>query len=190
MILNQEALALWTNSCNQSPPEGIISYHQKSWDIPTILAIKEDLLNSAMNETSKSRLLAAFSEESGIWLNALPLSSLGLRMDRSTFQIAISLRLGLAFCKPHSCHHCGCEVTAFATHGLSCVRSQGRYHHHSSLIDIIHRALGASRIPSRLEPSGISPWKWGKLLVWDATCVDTYAPSYSRVASQETGASN
>ena len=41
----QEALALWTDSCNQSPPEGITSYHQKSWDIPTILAIKEDLMN-------------------------------------------------------------------------------------------------------------------------------------------------
>ena len=186
---------------NQSPPEGITSYHQKSWDIPTILAIKENLLNSATNESSKSRLLAAFSEESGIWLNALPLSSLGLRMDDSTFQNAVSLRLGLAFCKPHSFHHCGCEVTAFATHGLSCVKSQGRYHHHSSLNNIIHRAFGASRIPSQLEPSGISrsdgkrpdgatlvPWKCGKLLVWDATCVDTYAPSYSRVASQEAGA--
>ena len=81
------------------------------------------------------------------------------------------------------------------------VLSQGRYHRHSSLNDIIHRAFGASRIPSRLEPSGIShsdgkrpdgatlvPWKCGKLLVWDATCVDTYAPSYSRVASQEAGA--
>ena len=197
----QEALALWSNRCNQSPPEGITSYHQKSWDIPTIPAMKENLLNSATNESSKSRLLAAFSEESGIWLNALPLSSLGLRMDDSTFQIAVSLRLGLAFCKPHSCHHCGCEVTAFATHGLNCVKSQGRYHRHSSLNDIIHRAFGASRIPSRLEPSGISrsdgkrpdgatlvPWKCGKLLVWDATCVDTYAPSYSRVASEEAGA--
>eukprot|EP00731_Ephydatia_muelleri_P011681 Em0006g575a len=71
-------------------------------------------------------------------------------------KIAVSLRLGLAFCKPHSCHHCGCEVTAFATHGLSCVKSQGRYRRHSSLNDIIHRAFGASRIPSRLEPSGIS----------------------------------
>ena len=67
--------------------------------------------------------------------------------------------------------------------------------------DIVHRALGASQIPSRLEPSGISrsdgkrpdgatlvSWKCGKLLVWDATCVGTYAHSYSRVASQETRA--
>ena len=102
----QEALTLWTNSCNQSPPEGIAFYHQKSWDIPTIQAIN-DLLNPAADEPSKSRLLAAFAEESGIRLNALPLSSLGLRMDDSTFQIAISLRLGLAFCKPYCCHHCG-----------------------------------------------------------------------------------
>ena len=31
------------------------------------------------------------------------------------------------------------------------------------------------------------PWKCGKLLihVWGAACVDTYAPSYSRIASQE-----
>ena len=121
-------------------------------------------MNSARNETSKSRLLAAFAEESDIWLNALPLFhfnalplfSLGLWMDDSTVPIAISLHLGLAFCKPHLCHHCGCEGTAFATHSFSCVQSQGRYHHHSSLNDVIHRALGASRIRSRLEPSGIS----------------------------------
>ena len=42
----------------------------------------------------------------------------------------------------HCCHHCGCEVTAFATYGLSCVQSQGHYHCHSSLNDIIHRHLG------------------------------------------------
>ena len=110
--------------------------------------IKEDLLSSAADETSKSCLLAAFAEESDTCLNALPLSSLGLQMDDSTFQIAISLHLGLAFCKPHCCHHCGCEITAFASHGLSCVKSQGRYHRHSSLNDSIHRALGASHIPS------------------------------------------
>ena len=63
----QEALAIWTNNCNQSPPKGIISYHQKSRDIPTILAIKEDLLNSSMNETSKSRHLAAFAEGIVFW---------------------------------------------------------------------------------------------------------------------------
>ena len=61
--------------------------------------------------------------------------------------------------------------------------------------------LSSAKVPSRLEPSGlyrsdgkrpdgitIVPWKNGKLLVWDATCPDTYAPSYSALATRESGA--
>ena len=47
----------------------LLMLHNNIIDIPTMLAIKEDLLNSVMTETSKSHLLAAFAEESGIWLN-------------------------------------------------------------------------------------------------------------------------
>ena len=32
------------------------------------------------------------------------------------------------------------------------------------------------------------PWKNGKLLLWDATCPDTFAPSHSSLASGEAGA--
>ena len=32
------------------------------------------------------------------------------------------------------------------------------------------------------------PWKNGKLLVWDATCPDTFAPSYTASATSEAGA--
>ena len=37
------------------------------------------------------------------------------------------------------------------------------------------------------RPDGISvvPWRRGKLLVWDATCPDTFAPSYSALATIE-----
>ena len=58
-----------------------------------------------------------------------------------------------------------------------------------------------AHVPSRLEPSGlyrsggkrpngvsIVPWKCGQLLVWDATCPDTFAPSYSAIAAQQVGA--
>ena len=67
--------------------------------------------------------------------------------------------------------------------------------------DIIHRTLAAAKVPSRLEPSGlyrtdgkrpdgitVVPWKSGKLLVWDATCPDTFAPSYSSIATREAAA--
>ena len=63
------------------------------------------------------------------------------------------------------------------------------------------RSLDSARIPSHLEPSGlyqsdvrrpdgesIVPWKEGKVLVWDATCPDTLAPSYLSIASAEAGA--
>ena len=32
------------------------------------------------------------------------------------------------------------------------------------------------------------PWKTGRVLVWDVTCPDTYAPSHISVATRETGA--
>ena len=32
------------------------------------------------------------------------------------------------------------------------------------------------------------PWMGGKVLVWDVTCPDTLAPSYSSVAAREAGA--
>ena len=63
------------------------------------------------------------------------------------------------------------------------------------------RALVAAHVPSCLEPSGlyrsdgkqpdgvsIVPWKCGQFLVWDATCPDTFAPSYSTIAAKQVGA--
>ncbi|KAL5460146.1 hypothetical protein EMCRGX_G033573 [Ephydatia muelleri] len=80
-------------------------------------------------------------------------------------------------------------------------KNAGRHYRHSAINDIIHRALVAAHVPSRLEPSGLYrsdgkrpdgiptvPWKCGQLLVWDATCPDTYAPSYSTIAAQQAGA--
>ncbi len=32
------------------------------------------------------------------------------------------------------------------------------------------------------------PWKGGRVLVWDATCPDTFAPSHLQLATREAGA--
>ena len=39
------------------------------------------------------------------------------------------------------------------------------------------------------RPDGITmvPWDCGKLLVWDATCSDTFVPSYLSSASVQAG---
>ena len=39
---------------------------------------------------------------------------------------------------------------------LSSKYSEGRHHRHAAMNDIIHRALTTAKIPSRLEPSGLS----------------------------------
>ena len=122
-------------------------------------------------------------------------------MDDDAIRVAVGLRLGSPLCNPHQCQHCGAEVDSQATHGLSCRYSEGRHHRHAELNQIIYRSLISARIPSRLEPSDIYrsdgrrpdgvtivPWERGKALVWDATCPDTLASSYSVRASREAGA--
>ena len=124
---------------------------QKTWDNIKGSSIAENLLNTAPNPRARARLLASSVRESGVWLNAQPISSLGLRMDNETIRIAVGLRLGTPLCRHHTCHHCGLEVNAMATHGLSCWRS----HQHAALNDIIHRSLTSAKVPSRLEPTGL-----------------------------------
>ena len=186
-----EAVALWSQGHVQTPPAGSAAFQQKSWDTHKVLASADSLLNGAPDATSRARLLAVSIKESGAWLNALPIPSLGLRLDDNILRVAVGLRLGSPLCRPHTCHHCGAEVDCLAIQGLSCRWSQGRHHRHAAINDIIHLALSSAKIPSRLEPSGlyrsygkrpdgisVVPWRRGKLLVWDATCPDTFAPSY------------
>ena len=112
----------------------------------------------------------------------------------------MGLRLGTAICGPHSCQRCGSAVDELGRHALSCRRSEGRHQRHAALNDIIKRGLSSAHVPSRLEPTGLdrsdgkrpdgvtlAPWHSGCLLVWDATCPDTLAPSYRAHVTQESG---
>ncbi|KAM3958718.1 uncharacterized protein ACR2FA_007238 [Aphomia sociella] len=109
------------------------------------------------------------------------------------------LRLGAAICTPHVCP-CGTEVDQLGHHGLSCSKSAGRFSRHASLNDIIRRSLVSVNVPAILEPKGIVrsdgkrpdgmslvPWKMGRVLVWDATCVDTLAASHVQGTSRRAG---
>ena len=101
-------------------------------------------------------------------------------------------------CRPHECSSCGAAVDELGTHGLSCRFSKGRHSRHAALNDIIKHALDSAKIPCHLEPTGLYrsdgkrpdgaslvPWRCGRVLVWDATCVDTLAPSHRTLASRE-----
>ena len=192
---------LWSEGHSEAPPEGLAQHRQKNWDTIKTSVSAIILLETAPDPKTRARLLASRVRESSAWLNVLPISSLGLRMDdSSTIRVAVGLRLGAPLCRPHKCHHCGAEVDCLATHGLSCRWSEGCHHHHAAINDIVHRSLTSAKIPARLKPSGllrsdgkppdgisVVPWKSGKLLVWDATCPDTFAPSYSSRATNEAG---
>ena len=152
------ALAVWKESvtADTEPPLPPSSHCQKSWDRPHVVARWDSLLHSADTSSTTARLLATSVKESGAWLNALPCSALGLRMTNDTVRIAVGLRLGTPLCQPHIFVHCNREVSSLGLHGLSCLKSQGRHPQHFELNQIIHRSLHSARIPSRLEPLGLS----------------------------------
>ena len=195
------AVSLWSHGHDTPPPSGTAACSQKSWDTSVVSSTAESLLEGAPDDITRARLLAVSTKESGAWLHALPISSLGLRMDDNTVRVAVGLRLGSSLCRPHTCQHCGADVDQLATHGLSCKKSEGRHYRHGAINDILHRALTTAGIPSRLEPPGLVrtdgkrpdgvtmiPWRNGKPIVWDATCPDTLARSYRCQATSRAGA--
>lgn len=174
---------------------------QHAWDCIRTNATKIRLLQDAPGREDKSRFLAAFAPHSAEWLNAIPNSSLGLKLDNNQLRIAVSTRIGAAVCQPHICNGCGQTVERLGCHGLSCRKSAGRHWRHHTVNDLIKRALGSAGFPAVLEPPGVSrddgkrpdgmtlvPWRQGRSIIWDFTCVDTLATSNLSLTSQSASA--
>lgn len=99
---------------------------QGSWDGPVCDSILANLIGNSSSETEKARLLAISSDHASDWLNAIPISSLGLKMNNRQFKTACALRLGAEICQKHICN-CGTSVNKDGIHGLSCKKSSGRH---------------------------------------------------------------
>src|SRR5207244_65041 len=82
--------------------------------------------NSATDEFQRARTRASQHSTSGAWLQALSISSVGLKMDDEVVRIAFELRLGLNLCEPHLCQ-CAAQVDVSGIHGLACKKSSGRH---------------------------------------------------------------
>ena len=76
---------------------------QRSWDDPCCKVQSELLLDAAMDHVNHARLFAARSPGCGGWLESLPLSSVGHKMDITTVGIAVGLRLGAPMWHTHVC---------------------------------------------------------------------------------------
>ena len=85
-------------------------------------------------------------------------------------------------------------------HGSSCKYSAGGFPRHSAMNDVIKRALQKAGLPSVLEPPGLDggdgsrpdgirvfPFSGGRSLVWDCTCVDTFAGVHLNRSAMEAG---
>lgn len=184
-----EAKNAWVSTCpNTDFPVALSS--QRLWDRPICDLTRKNLLDTCPSVADRARLLAVSVWESGLWLQAIPSFNTGNFLDPTAFRLAISLRLGAKCCVAHRCQ-CGTAVDQLGHHGLSCSKSAGRISRHASLNDIIRRAFTTANVAAILEPNGLMrddgkrpdgmtliPWKMGRPLVWDATCVDTMAPSH------------
>ena len=91
---------------------------------------------------------------------------------------------------------CGKDVTDNGLHGLSCIKSAGRFSRHSNLNALIKQSLSSTHIPSVLEPrhlyrtdqkrpDGLTlvPRADGKQLLWEVLVVDSLAPCWINAGS-------
>ena len=131
-------------------------------------------------------LTATNKNEAGSWLHAFPLSAI----DDVVISLATDLHLGEPICSPCPCVQCGAPVNQLGTHELNCRKNQDCHSRHAAIKKVIQISLGFAKIPPHLESVGlyhvdgkcpvgvtIMPCKKGKVLVWDATCLDVFSPS-------------
>ena len=125
-------------------------------------------------------------KKSGAWLNALPISALGLRMDNDV-RTAIGLRLGIPLCCPHQCQHCRGEVDKQATDCLSFIKCAVCHFRHAAINSIVQRSLATAETPCNLEPTGLSRddgnysdgcCHYCSVEVWMPACLGCHLPWY------------
>ncbi|KAJ2939808.1 hypothetical protein O0L34_g18001 [Tuta absoluta] len=172
---------------------------QRGWDDVGCKKTLDRLMVAAA-DTDLARLRAVSRSEAGAWLQALPSPHMGILLDSDSLRVAVAFRLGCDVCQPHLCI-CGSMVEANGHHALSCCRCSGRFPRHHALNDIFRRAFISANVPCVLEPPGLSrsdgkrpdgltlvPWQKGKCLLWDATCVSTFAASHLSRTKKSAGA--
>ena len=94
------ALEKWSVGHNATPPTGAGAAIEKCWVESKVIRVAEALQDGASDEVERARLLAARDKDSGAWLQALPITSVGLRMDDGTLRTAVGLRLGVLLSVP------------------------------------------------------------------------------------------
>ena len=90
---------------------------------------------------------------------------------------------------------CGGHIDRLALHRLSYKLATGRLTRHAAINDLLVRALRQAGILCTKEPRHLSPndalrpdgltsepWSRGRVIIWDVTVKDSFAPSFRRIA--------
>ena len=186
-----------TIQCPDLDPDLCLS--QRSLDDAASKHRWDDLLTRA-NQIDRARLLAAAAPHSGAWLSAVPVERLGLLLPDEAVRVNVALRLGTRVQQPHRCR-CRTMSDAWGHHSLSCNRNPGRLPRHAALNDVVYRALAAAGLVAILEPRGLDrgdgrrpdgitvfPFRRGRMLMWDATCVNTFCSTHIIDCASSAGA--
>ena len=97
------ALSDWQFKSKTNLLAPIQSSRQRAWDEPLVKIAVDNVLSTAQTQVGLARLLAVSAPHAGAYLNAIPCSSVGTRLDNTSLRIAIALRLGAPVCEPHTC---------------------------------------------------------------------------------------
>ena len=163
------------------------------------LSAVDNLASRCNNKIDEARLKAAAAPHSEDWLNAISISSVGLRLSDEAIRVAMGHRLGSPTCHPHTCV-CEGQVDARGLHGMACKKRTPRHIRHSMLNDILWRAVKKAQVPACKEPvclfridakrpdgATLVPWAREKPMTWDVTVPDTYAQSRVNDTSIQAG---
>jgi len=100
---------IWTSLSGTVVPTSEARHIQKAWDRPVVVNHIDQLLSRTSNEVDKARLLAATAKQSGDWLQAAPIASVGLKLSDEAVRVAVAHRLGCRACEPYTCEPHTCE---------------------------------------------------------------------------------
>ena len=123
------------------------------------------------------------SSESRTWLGALPVPSLGTKVDNESLRKTLDLDLCVPIIVENTCV-CG---TNAGMHGLSCRHSGGYIPWHAAVNETICHALVWAAVLKPVSVSGdygkrpdsmiLILWRRSLPFIWDFTCLDVLSPS-------------
>ena len=96
------ALSVWKTQTPNAEPSDATRHVQRAWDNTVVITTFMDLLSACTIPVEKARLKAVTAPHAGDWLNAPPITAVGLRLSDEAVQVVVGLRLGSTICQPHT----------------------------------------------------------------------------------------